>query len=430
MFPSQIILKKREKKELSRDEIFSFINQLTHDQVSDSQAGAFLMSCFINGLNFQETGHLTEAMLHSGAFLNYPNPYKPKADKHSTGGVGDKISFLIFPICVACHVAIPMISGRGLGHTGGTLDKLESIIGFKVNLSQDEMDRCMDELGGFIIGQSPEIVPADKILYKIRDVTSTIDHSSLITASILSKKLAERLDFLVLDLKTGKGAFMKTLEDARELGYKMKGTAEVLGLKLKVMITRMDQPLGQAVGNWLEIEETEKCLKGEIPKDIKDLTFALCSEILINCGIAKDDINSYNMINEVIQNGMALKIFYKMIELQGGNWEKSKLFYKDLKYYEIKSKKTGYINSIDSLMFGHAGMILGVSRKIEKDELDLAAGFYFEKKCGDFVQEGETIYRIYTGNEERKKLAEEYLKNAIDIDSIKLEQQNIIVETI
>ena len=187
MFPAQIILKKREKQELTRDEIYSFISQLTHDQVSDSQVGAFLMSAFINGLSHQETAFLTEAMLHSGAFLNYPNPHKPKVDKHSTGGVGDKISFLVFPICVACNLAVPMIAGRGLGHTGGTLDKLESIPGFKVILSQEEMDRSMEELGGFIIGQSAEIAPADKILYKIRDVTATVDHSSLITSSILSK---------------------------------------------------------------------------------------------------------------------------------------------------------------------------------------------------------------------------------------------------
>lgn len=428
MFPFQTILKKREKQEFTREDIFSFISQLTHDQVSDSQVGAFLMACFINGLSSQETAFLTSAMAQSGSFLMYDEPKKMKVDKHSTGGVGDKISFLVFPICVANGLAVPMIAGRGLGHTGGTLDKLESIPEFNIHLSNDDMNRCMRELGGFIIGQSKDIAPADRILYKTRDVTATVDNSAFITSSILSKKLAEKLDFLVLDLKTGEGAFMKTLENARELGSRLKQTAEYIGLNLEVVLTRMEQPLGKTVGNWLELEETEECLKGKMEKDIKDLTYALCIEMLIHGKVAKDREEALKKIDEVIQNGKALEAFYKIIELQGGDWKAAKIKYQNQTFWEVKAEKTGYIHKINPLTFGRAGLIIGISRKMENDNLDYGAGFIFEKKVGDFVNKEETLYRIYTSCEEKKQKVEEYLKEAVEIGEEVLEIKDIVIE--
>lgn len=428
MYPIQIIHKKREKSELTKDEIFFFIEQATNHQVSESQIGAFLMASFLNGLSYQETAYFTEAMFKSGFHLTYPKPNKPIVDKHSTGGVGDKTSFLVLPICVASKLAVPMISAKGLGHTGGTLDKLQSIIGFKVDLSQEEINKCMVELGGFIIGQSSEIVPAEALLYKVRDVTSTVDHSSLIASSILSKKLAEKLDFLVVDLKTGEGAFMKTVEKAKELGIHLKGTAEALGLKLKVVLTKMDEPLGRSVGNWLEIEEAEKCLQGDMPKDIQEIVYSLCTEIFINNGIAKNIEQATKMIDDVINNGSALNVFYKLIELQGGDFQASKKLYKNSNYYEIKAKETGFIQSINPLSFGRAGLYLGMSRKLESDKIDYGAGFVFEKKCGDFVQEGDVIYKIYSTNIDKKNLAENFLKNAIVIGQEKIEKKNMILE--
>ena len=429
MFPFQTILKKRNNLEFSREEIFNFISQLTQSQVSPSQTGAFLMACFLNGLSTKETAYLTSAMAESGSFLSYTKPpNKLAVDKHSTGGVGDKISFLILPICVSCNLLVPMISGRGLGHTGGTLDKLESVPGLKVELGEEEMEQGIRQVGGFIVGQSKDIAPADKILYKTRDVTATVDNSAFITSSILSKKVAEKLDFLVIDLKMGEGAFMKDLESARELGTRLKQTAEHIGLNIEVVLTRMEQPLGKTVGNWLELVEVEECLKGCMSKDIKDLTYALASEMLINGKVAENEKEAFAKIDKVIQSGEALTSFYKMIEGQGGDWKAAQLKYQNLTYWEVKSQKKGIIQKINAMSFGRAGLIIGSSRKMENDQIDYGAGFYFEKKVGDSVENGETIYRIYTDSEEKRKKVEEFLKEAIVVGEEKVEVDSIIVE--
>ena len=429
MFPYQTILKKRDSQEFTRDEIFTFITQLTNNQVSPSQTGAFLMACFLNGLSTKETANLTSAMAESGSFLSYTKPpNKLAVDKHSTGGVGDKISFLILPICVSCNLIVPMISGRGLGHTGGTLDKLESVPGLKVELEEEGMEKGVREVGGFIVGQSKDIAPADKILYKTRDVTATVDNSAFITSSILSKKVAEKLDFLVIDLKMGEGAFMRDIESARELGKRLKQTAEHIGMNIEVVLTRMEQPLGRAVGNWLELVEVEECLKGCMPNDIKDLTYALAAEMLINGKVAGNEKDAFAKIDEVIRSGQALKNFYKMIEVQGGDWKAAQAKYQNTKFWEVKAKTKGIIQKINALSFGRAGLIIGISRKMENDQIDYGAGFYFEKKVGDWVEEGETIYRIYSDSEEKRKMVEEFLKEAIVIGEEKIKLESIIVE--
>ena len=430
MLPVQIIQKKRDKYELTRSEITFFIESLVKGEVSESQAGAFLMASYLNGLSPIEIAALTESMANSGEKLQYPRTKRPIADKHSTGGVGDKISLLLLPICTACGLDIPMISGRGLAHTGGTLDKLESIVGFDIHLSQDAINTSMKELGGFIIGQSADIAPADKLLYQIRDVTATVDSIGLITASILSKKLAEGLDVLVLDLKTGSGAFMRSLDDAYTLGNTMKATAEQLGLKMKVILTRMDSPLGRTAGNWLEMKETEECLMGDMPDDIRRVTYKLISEMLIAAGIVNTEDAAEVMISHSIKSGAALNNFYKFVQLQGGDWQATKSKYADTKFIEIKSSQSGYVQSINALQFGEAGILLGAGRKTETDAIDYAAGFEFLKKCGDAVELDEPLYRIYFSDEALVEAAAKYLHNAYTISTESVEIPDLIVDVI
>ena len=428
MYASQILIKKRDKIELTKEEIFFFINQLINNKISDSQVGAFLMASVINGLSHEETAYLTMAMCQSGSHLLYPNVNKLKVDKHSTGGIGDKTSLIIFPICIALNLAFPMITARGLGYTGGTLDKLESILGLRTNLTQEEMNRSMLELGGFIIGQNEEIAPADRKIYKIRDVTVTVEEAALITSSILSKKVAENLDVLVIDVKTGLGAFMKTVEKAKDLGVRLKKSAELLGLKLKVVLSRMDQPLGKSVGNWLEVLEAEKFLKGECEEDLKELIFIICTLMLIEAGVVKDKENAENLIGNVIQNGSALKCFHQMVELQGGNWKKSEEFYQKTLVWEVKAQKTGWIEEINGLSFGMAGVILGFSRRVEGEDINHANGFEFNRKCGDYVKEGEILYKIYASSETQKNEAEDFLKEAVKIVEYKLNKKKVVLE--
>lgn len=430
MLPAQIIQKKRDNQTLSASEIKFFIEELVQGTISDSQSGAFLMAAYLNGLSPAEIAALTEAMTNSGQMLNYPKINKPIADKHSTGGVGDKISLLLLPICTACGLAIPMISGRGLAHTGGTLDKLESIIGFNINLNQSMIDNSMKYLGGFIIGQSESIAPADKLLYQIRDVTATVDSIGLITASILSKKLAEGLDVLVLDLKVGAAAFMRTIDEANALAQTMKATSEKLGLKMKIVFSSMDSPLGRSAGNWLEMLETEESLKNNFAPDIKELTYKLASEMLISSGIASSYTDAEKLISNSINSGQALENFYQFIKQQGGDWDASAIMYSGTKYYEEKSKHEGYVHSIDALKFGKAAIIIGAGRKIETDKIDHASGFIFEKKCGDKVKIGDTLYKIYYTDNAKLEIASDFLKDSYSISLELPKAQNLIIDAL
>ncbi|MDZ7345378.1 MAG: thymidine phosphorylase, partial [candidate division KSB1 bacterium] len=281
MDPVSIIFRKRNGEKLTREEIDYFIAGYCRDRIPDYQAAALLMAIFLRGMDFEETAALTAAMLESGARLDLRGIAAPKIDKHSTGGVGDKVSLILAPLMASAGLCVPMISGRGLGHTGGTLDKLEAIPGFRTRLSLEEFCRQLETIGVAIVGQSEQIVPADRKLYALRDATATIESMPLITASILSKKLAEDLDGLVMDIKTGSGAFMRTYEEAKTLAELIIRTAALNGLRTRVVITRMDEPLGRAVGSWLEVKEACECLQGKGPKDVLEVTLALGAEMLI-----------------------------------------------------------------------------------------------------------------------------------------------------
>lgn len=427
MLPVQIIQNKRDKKELTKEEIHFFIDNLVKGKISSAQAAAFLMACFLNGLTEKEISYLTYSMTYTGEMLKYPKTGRPIIDKHSSGGVGDKISLLLLPICTACGIDVPMISGRGLGHTGGTLDKLESITGFKIKLSDEEIAACINELGGFIIGQTAEIAPADKILYQLRDVTATVDHYGLITASILSKKLAEGLSGLVMDIKVGEGAFMKNIHIAKVFGRIMKQTGLELGLKMSIVYSAMDEPLGYYIGNFAEIIETEECLKGNMPADIKEITYKLAEQMLLMSGNYKSSEEAIKAIDEAISSRRALVDFYKFIELQGGDLEKSKTEFAKTKTFEYKAKQAGYINKLDALQLGIIGIILGAGRRKEDDIIDYYTSIIMKAKCGDYVNSGDTILEILYNDEFNTEEIIEKLDNAIGFSSEPVEKKSIIL---
>jgi pyrimidine-nucleoside phosphorylase len=427
MLPVQIIQKKRDKEELSKEEIHFFIDNLVKGDISSAQAGAFLMTCFINGLSEKEISYLTYSMTFTGEMLKYPKSSNPIIDKHSSGGVGDKISLLLLPICTALGIDVPMISGRGLGHTGGTLDKLESISGFKIMLSEAEINRCMKELGGFIVGQTTVIAPADKILYQLRDVTATVDSYGLITASILSKKLAEGLSALVMDIKVGDGAFMKNIEMAKVFGRIIKQTGLELGLKMSIVYSAMDEPLGYNIGNFAEIVETEECLKGKIPADIKEVTYKLAEQMLLMSGKYCSSESANQAIDEVINSGQALTNFYKFIELQSGNLEKSKEEFKKTKSYVYNADRSGYIHEMDALQLGILGIILKAGRRKEDDIIDYYASIILKVKVSDYVNTGDTILEIlYNSNFDKDEVIN-ILNSAIIIKSEKIDKKTIVL---
>ncbi len=427
MLPVQIIQKKRNNQELSKEEIHFFIENLINGNISSAQAGAFLMTCFINGLSEKEISYLTYSMTYTGEMLKYPKSTNPIIDKHSSGGVGDKISLLLVPICTALGIDVPMISGRGLGHTGGTLDKLESISGFKIKLNDDEIARCMTELGGFIIGQSATIAPADKILYQLRDVTATVDSYGLITASILSKKLAEGLSALVMDIKVGDGAFMKNIEMAKIFGRIIKQTGLELGLKMCVVYSAMDEPLGYYIGNFAEVIETEQCLKGIMPDDIKEITYKLAEQMLLLSGKYNSSESAINAINEVISSGKALENFYKFIKLQSGDLEKSKTEFKKTKSFFFKADRTGYIHEMDAMQLGILGIILKAGRKKEDDIIDYYASIILKVKVCDYVNSGDIILEILYNSDFDEAEVLNILNSAIIIKPDKVEKKSVIL---
>lgn len=409
----QILQKKRFGKNLENDEIAFLINGLLDNSVSREQIAVFLMASCINGMNFNEISYLTEAMANSGKKFNFKNLGKPIADKHSTGGVGDKISLLLVPILISLDVAVPMISGRGLGHTGGTVDKMESILGYRTLLSDDEIYLQMEKIGGMIIAQTSDIAPADKIIYSIRDVTATVESDGLITASILSKKLAEGLDALVLDLKIGNGAFYQSIEAAKGLVESMEGVAKHCGLNLKIIPSDMNNPLGNYIGNWLEVLETEECLKGNFPKDLYDLTVNLAAEILIMTNRVPTKEAAIESINKVLSNGTAYENFIKWVEFQGGNLSKSHSENGNTSMYVVKSEKAGTIESFDTKALGFAAIELGAGRKKPDDELDLTAGIKLLKKQNDQFDKGEALAVIYGREKNKFEAAEAIIRRAI-----------------
>ncbi len=380
-----LIRKKRDGENLSAEEIKHLITSYTKKKIPDYQFSAFLMAAFLKGLNKDETAALTEAMLYSGKVLNLNKIPGVKVDKHSTGGVGDKTSLILAPIVAAAGVKVPMISGRGLGHTGGTLDKLESIPGFRTDLNLTEYKSVLKKCGAVLIGQTKDIAPADKEIYSLRDVTATVESIPLITASIMSKKLAEGIDGLVLDVKTGSGAFMKKQKDAEALADSLIKTAKAFDKKVIAFITDMNQPLGNYIGNWLEVYESIKVLRGEQEDDLYELSIKLSGAMIYLGGKAGSINEGTKLAKELVKNGKALEKFRQIVELQGGdvsfidNPEK----YPKSKFIEkVVAKNSGYLKEIDNFGLGMAALELGAGRMTKEDKIDPKAGIIFNFKIG------------------------------------------------
>lgn len=416
---TNLIRKKRDKKTLSKEEISALISAYAQDKVPDYQMSAFLMAGFLNGFSVEESAALTYSMLHSGDVLEWTQIPQRKVDKHSTGGVGDKTSLILAPIVAAAGVAVPMISGRGLGHTGGTLDKLESISGFRTDLSVQEFGETLAKTGCSLIGQTSQIAPADKRLYALRDVTATVECIPLIAGSIMSKKLAEGIDGLVLDVKFGSGAFMKTKEQAMELAQTLVGIANDFGKDVVALLTHMEEPLGWAVGNFLEVVECVDCMRGKETPDLMELTHALAGT-MIYIGKKADSIeHGIEMSKDLTQNGKAYDKFCEIISAQGGDVSvlENRSLGSDSDFeFEIKASSSGYVHSIDAFDVGLAAIELGAGRHVKEDVIEPLAGFIVHKKVGDSVEEGETILTAYTNKAHVENTVKEMLDEAIIID--------------
>ncbi len=446
--PARIIQRKRDGKELSREEILDFIQGVTSGEVADYQATAFLMAVFFQGMTLDETVALTEAMLKSGERYDLSHIPGKKADKHSTGGVGDKVSLILAPLAAACGLKVPMMAGRGLGFSGGTLDKLESISGYDVRVPRNLFERILEEVGCAIIGQSEKIAPADKKLYALRDVTATVDCIPLITASILSKKLAEGTDVLVMDVKVGSGAFMKSRTQARTLGKTISQVARKMGLSCRVILTNMSQPLGYAAGNSLEVLESIEVLrdqrllktadKGDLSSaDLKELTVQLCAHMLELSGLARTLAEGRKLAHARLADGSAWRTFERMVEAQGGSLEQVrdplKLPMSD-RTLVWKAKKRGYIGSMNTETMGRILVELGGGRKRAEDRIDPTVGIVFHRKPGARVSSGEPLATVYLPEKPKGGLNLEALEaefhKAIDIHGSRRPIPKLILEVL
>jgi pyrimidine-nucleoside phosphorylase/thymidine phosphorylase len=410
-----VIRKKRDGVELSQAEIEGLVNAYTEGSIPDYQVSAWLMAVVLKGMTRPETAALTDAMLHSGDVLDLSSLPRKKVDKHSTGGVGDKTSLVLAPLAAAAGVAVPMISGRGLGHTGGTLDKLESIPGFNVNLPVTEFRRVLEICGCAMIGQTAEIAPADRKLYALRDVTGTVESPYLICASIMSKKLAEGIDALVLDVKTGSGAFMKSEKDAAFLAELMVETGERMGKHVVALITDMDQPLGNMIGNALEVVEVVEILRGSGPEDLRELCLELAGWMLHLGGVSKTVAEARQESAKLISSGKALERFRQMVELQGGDArviDDVKRLPQARHTMRVASAKTGYLASMQCEQIGTACVILGGGRERKEDAVDPAVGIVLHKKVGDRVAAGEAIATIYYNGEAKAERARQLIEES------------------
>lgn len=394
----ELIAAKRDGQALTEAEIKRILSLFGAGDVADYQMAAFLMAVFFRGLDDVETVALTEAMLHSGTVIDLSSVPGVKVDKHSTGGVGDKVSICLAPLVAACGVPVPMVSGRGLGHTGGTLDKLEAIPGFRTDLSVSDFARIVRDVKTCMIGQTKEIAPADKRIYALRDVTATVESIPLIVASILSKKLAEGIDGLVLDVKVGKGAFMKSEENARALADKLVRVGTRAGKRVVAVLTRMDAPLGAAIGNANETREALEVLHGRGPTDLIECTLVLGAEMLVLGGVATTTEEARTKLNTAIATGTAITTMEKMVAAQGGDARvvaKPDLLEVAKEVVEIKSDRAGYVTGIDALTIGLAGVAMGAGRTRADQKVDPAVGIEIEKKPGAAVNAGEVVAKLF-----------------------------------
>lgn len=424
------IIKKRNGEKLQEQDIKELILGYVSGDIPDYQISAFLMAVFFQGLDFEETWQLTNAMIASGIRFDFPEIEGIKVDKHSTGGVGDKVSLLLAPIAAACGCKIPMMSGRGLGHTGGTLDKLESVPGYRVFLTEDEVRKILADDGYVMMGQTEDFVPADKRMYALRDVTGTVESIPLITSSIMSKKIAEGSNALVLDLKCGSGAFMKNIDDAKKLAEYIVGTAKAAGLKIKVVISDMDQPLGRTIGNYNELLESAAALQGNGDERLMDLTYRLAGWMIVLSEKAATMEEAVDMAKKAVASGEAFKLFLQNIEHQGGDIDyviNPKKLYKYSK--TIYAQKNGYIEEINSYDVGIASIYIGCGRRTKEDTIDHYAGIEVLKKVGDSVVKDEPIFTLFY-NEGDIETAQKLLEKSIVISDNKPKKNEIIYEEI
>ena len=414
----EIILKKRDKQELTREEIYFLVDDYTAGKIPDYQMSAFLMTVYFNGMNFRETTDLTIAMRDSGTVVDLSMIPGVKVDKHSTGGVGDKVSLVLAPLAASLGIIVPMISGRGLGHTGGTLDKLESIPGFNIGLPIPQFKTMLKDIGVCMIGQTGEIAPADKKLYALRDVTGTVESIPLISASIMSKKLAEGIDALILDVKVGNGAFMKSIEKASELAKNLITIGENSGKSVIALLTNMDEPLGCAVGNWLEMKESIETLQGHGPDDLVQLSLTFCSYMLL---MAKPEITfdeAYARSEENLLNGRAYKKFMQLVQRHGGDIKviENLTGYPETKHViSVHSIAEGYVLSINCLDIGMTAVLIGAGRQKKEDVIDYSAGIIIHKKVGDQVGRGEALATVYVNNNEISGIVRQRIERAFEI---------------
>jgi len=430
---SELIVRKREGAQLTEDDIRGLISGFMDGTVADYQMSAFAMAVYFQGLDFDETVAMTLAMRDSGKVVDLDSIQIPKVDKHSTGGVGDKVSICLAPIAAACGVAVPMMSGRGLGHTGGTLDKLEAIPGFRVDLSIPEFRAQIRKLGCALIGQTDALAPADKRLYALRDVTGTVESIPLITSSILSKKLAEGIDALVLDVKVGRGAFMRTQSAARELARSLVRVGRLAGKRVSAVLTDMNSPIGYTVGNALETAEALEILHGGGPDDLRDLTYALVAEMLRMAGISRTETDAMRRIHQVVADGTALERMRRIVEAQGGDPafvdEPSEL---PLARHRstIAAPIEGYITGIDPLELGHASMGLGAGRLRAEDSVDPGAGIRLHAQIGDRVSSGDQLATLYASRKDLLTSGVERIAGSFRIGKRRPRKRSRIIETI
>jgi pyrimidine-nucleoside phosphorylase len=413
-----LIQRKRDGGELSREEIDFFVRGYARGDVPEYQAAALAMAVFFRGATSAETVALTESMMRTGEVLDLADLPGPKADKHSTGGVGDKTSLVLAPLAAACGVYVPMISGRGLGHTGGTLDKLESIPGFNVRLSLEDLRRVLRECGLGLIGQTPEIAPADRKLYALRDVTATVESLPLICASIMSKKMAEGIDALVLDVKCGDGAFLKTRAEARTLAEAMIAIGRGMGKRIAALLTDMEQPLGRTVGNALEVAECVETLKGRGPSDLESLSVELAAWMVHLAGLDPGMDAARARVRRALASGAGLERLRRVIELQGGDprvCDEPSLLPQSRETVALRADRDGRVTRLGARAIGHAAMLLGAGRETVDSAIDPAVGFVFHKKVGDPVAVGEPIATVHLGPGSRRDSALARLAEAVTV---------------
>lgn len=428
----EIIARKRDGQKLSSNEISFFINSFLEGDIKDYQMSALLMAIYLRGMDFKEISQLTESMLESGERVIFPEPNRIYVDKHSTGGVGDKVSLILAPLVASCGVKVPMLSGRGLGHTGGTLDKLESIPGYRTNLSIEEFMKGVEEVGCVISGQTSQVAPADRMMYALRDVTATVESIPLICGSILSKKFAAGPGGLVFDIKCGNGAFMKEMESARELVESLMGVGKAMGRSVRALITDMSQPLGNTAGNLLEVAEAIDALRGQCSPDLYQVTLALGVEMLLVAGVEENEDMARTLLERKLSDGSAYEKFEKMVVFQKG----------DLSIFgpsslptagsviEYKALVDGYLQGFKTAPIGQLIVFMGGGRKMKDDIIDPLVGLRFCKKIGDKIASGEPLVEIHARDRSQAIMISQRLTDFIQIGPEKFDPPVLIMERI